>query len=148
MQIIRQHASALLFEKVRALGEQRHASWRCIYFNFASRQDHYSPGVRNNFVVRALADLLAHKDGFIYLCEDGDIFILFQGNFKSVAGKLSSQFGDLDPERLMQQEEDRLLTVFDLSQHWQFLHNVCRNKCLQGASAGKIPARQLASLRY
>ena len=138
MKLYKQNGSALLFEKINALGRIRHNSWRCIHFNFAGGQ--YSSSLRNNFVLRVVGELLADTDANIYACEDGDIFILFQGLYEPMATRLGKHFDEINPDS----GDDELLTVFDLSQHWQLLHDVSRAKCLQPVPALKPRTMQPA----
>lgn len=132
MKLYRHNASALLFDKLDTLGQQRHDSWRCIQFNFSS--GHYSSSLRNNFVVRMISELLADTEANIYVCEDGDIFILFQGLYESVAGKLSTYFADMNPRRRADNDDANLVTAYDLSKEWQQLYKISRSKCLHPES--------------
>jgi len=129
MKIMKQNAGALFFEKMRDLGETHHDSWRCIHFNFAKQYSRMRPALRDNFVVRTVMELLADEEGYIYICEGGDIFILFQGPHKHIAAKLASQFEDLNLESAQSQQTDHL-TIFDLSKHWRLLFDLCRAKYL------------------
>lgn len=133
MKIHNHNATHFLFEKAKSLA-QFHDSWRCIYFNFSDQKDQYSDGLRTHFVVKIIKELLADDDGNIYLCDDGDIFILFQGAVKPIIAKLGEHFEGLKSERVFIQPEDNLFTVFDFSQHWQIFFNLCKAKAMQAQS--------------
>ena len=134
MKILDRNAAEQLFEKVKSLAQQPHNSWRCIYLNL-DKQERLNAGRRAQFVVPTLVALLADADGYIYLCDDGDIFILFQGPLKSVMAKLSGHFADLKPRPLWEQPADSPFTIFDLSKYWQVFFNLCQAKSLQVAHA-------------
>jgi hypothetical protein len=132
MNILDHNAAKHLFEKVKSLAQQPHNSWRCIYLNL-DKQDRFNAGRQGQFVVGTLVNLLADADGYIYLCDDGDIFILFQGPMKQVMNKLSGYFSDLKPRSLYEAPADSLCTIFDLSKYWQVFFNLCKAKSLQPA---------------
>jgi hypothetical protein len=129
MKLIHINAASILFEKVESLEEEdaRH-SWRCVYLRLSDKQERFNRELRTHFVNRAIVEMLAGDDGYIYFCDDGDIFILFEGALKPLAEKLSHHFGDLDPEQLRGEAESGMFTFFDLSKHWQGFYNVCRQK--------------------
>ena len=133
MNTLDRNAARHLFEKVKSLATQPHNSWRCIYLNL-DKQDRLNAGRRGQFVVGTLVDLLTEYDGYIYLCDDGDIFILFQGPLKPVMTKLGSYFADLKPRPLYEPPvENSPFTIFDLSRYWQVFFNLCKAKSLQPA---------------
>lgn len=117
MKILSRDATQRMFEKVKSLTEY-HNSWRVIYFNLAHKPERYNQMLHTHFIIKAITSLLADDEGYIYLCEDGDIFILFQGAFFPIARKLSNHFAGLKPEQMWEQPGDALFSVFDLSTHW------------------------------
>ncbi len=134
MKILNYNAAILLFDKVRGLSHQSHETWRCVYLNISrNKQLRYNEGLRTHFVVKAISDMLAENEGFIYLCEDGDVFILFQGALKPILLKLASHFADLDPNQPLNLQHG-MFTIFDLSKHWQSFFEVCENKYLEAQS--------------
>lgn len=136
MKIYNQNATSLLFEKVKSL-THAHDSWRAIYFNFSDNQDQYSDGLRTHFVVKIIKELLADHEGNVYLCEDQDIVLLFQGPIRPIIAKLGEHFEGLKNQQVTIQPADELFTIFDLSQHWQIFFNLCKAKALQ---ANPVPA--------
>ena len=137
MKIVNSHAEAHLYEKVESLSQEPHDSWRCIYLKLSDEKGRYNNELRTHFVVRTLTDVLAETDGFIYLCEDGDIFILFQGNLRAVVSKLSLHFGDLAPEQLRGRPKDNPFSIFDLGKHWQGFYHLCESKYLNTLAASE-----------
>ena len=128
MKIINHNTVSLLFERADALGQEPHESWRCIYFKCPYKKEHHNKGLYENFIVNPVINLLADISGYIYLVDDGDIFILFQGALKPVTSKLSAHFGDLDPDRVTGDPETGLFSIFDLSKHWDEFFNLCETK--------------------
>src|SRR6201996_8738928 len=100
MKVFTHNAAGLMFEKVESLEQELHRGWRCIYMKMNDKQERFNAMLRTNFINRAVVDLLAREEGYIYFCDDGDIFILFEGALKPIAAKLASHFGDLDPAQL------------------------------------------------
>lgn len=128
MKILHQNAASLLLEKVKSLGPRANNSWRCIYLKLSDQPERYNTGLRMHFVAKALIDLLGDADGYMYLCDDGDIFILFQGPLKPVLNKLAGHFEEIDLEMFGEQPADGRFTIFDLSAYWQPLFELCRTK--------------------
>jgi len=129
MKILHRNASARLFEKVHSL-ESAHNSWRSIHLNLSSKRERYSQMLRTYFIIKGLTETLSDHDGYIYLCSDGDIFILFQGALRPVIAKLSHYFGDIDLSHAVEKSGDDFLTVYDLSKDWSDFLNVCFAKSL------------------
>ncbi len=129
MQILDRNAAAILFEKANDLRAKPHNSWRCIYINLAAHRLRHNHGLLAHFVGKAVRELLAEAEGYIYLCQDGDIFILFQGTLKSVTSKLGEHFEmQLDETG---QPEDTMFTILDLGTDWDVFFNLCRTKSRQ-----------------
>jgi hypothetical protein len=74
-------------------------------------------------------------DGYMFLCDDGDIFILFQGPIKTITRKLASHFDELTPDRLRMDDADARFTLYDFSTDWRTLYNLCRDKLLEVLAA-------------
>lgn len=129
MRIIHRNASALLFEKVHSL-ENAYTSWRCIHLNLSSQREQYSQMLRTYFIIKGLTETLNDNDGTIYLCNDGDIFILFQGMLRPVMARLAHYFGDIDLSRATQKAEHSFFTIYDLSKDWAHFLNLCFTKSL------------------
>lgn len=129
MRIYHRNASALLFEKVHSL-ENSHNSWRCIHLNLSSKREHYSQMLRTYFIIKGLTETLSDNEGYIYLCSDGDIFILFQGILRPVMAKLAHYFGDIDLSHAVERSSDNFFTVYDLSKDWSSFLNLCFTKSL------------------
>lgn len=128
MKIHHLNATTLLHLKAKSL-LQSHDSWRAIYFNFSTHTEVCSDGLRTHFVVEIIKELLAEDEGFVYLCEDRDIVILFQGQVKPIMEKLGSHIQGLEGNRAATpQPQDNLVTVFDLSRHWQIFFDLCESK--------------------
>lgn len=105
-----------------------HDIWRCIYFNLNNANLKYQHELHDHFVVEHLERLLEDVEGEVFLCEDGDVFILFKGALLPVIRKLSTHFKGMMPEPLWKQPSDDVYTIFDLSRYWQLFFNLCRAK--------------------
>ncbi len=132
MKTLNRNAAAMLFEKARELGDESHSSWRCIYINLSAYRLRHSHMLLKHFVGRAITELLADADGYVYMCNDGDIFILFQGALKPIVNKLGEHFGDLSMGD-DGQPADSAFTILDLSRDWQVFFNLCAAKSRQQA---------------
>ena len=141
MKISSHNASAMLYEKAKSLGRDNHDSWRCIYLNMSDRPARYNDSLHRHFVVKALEDLLEDLDGHVYICEDGDIFILFQWAIRPIVRRLGSHFSELAPMPFTQDPGDNTFSIFDLSRHWGVFFRLCQAKyCLLTIGLGEMPA--------
>jgi hypothetical protein len=127
MKVYNENAESLLFERVKEL-RGAHNSWRCIYFNPSGNKGSVSADVRSHFIISAITELLSDDEGYVYLCDDGDIFILFQGALTPIVKKLARRFDGIRPEKLWEQPEDSLFTIFDLSRYWNIFYKLCQAK--------------------
>ncbi len=130
MQVLERNAAAILFEKASDLNHKPHNSWRCIYIALSAHRTRHNHGLLANFVGKAVRELLADAEGYIYLCQDGDIFILFQGTLKSVTAKLGEHFSDMQLDETGQ-PENTIFTILDLSRDWEVFFKLCRAKSRQ-----------------
>lgn len=141
MKLLAHNGIIQLFEKVRSLEEEPHDSWRCIHISL-SDQGKYNAALRTYFFVKPITELLADHDGFIYVCEDGDIFILFQGLLQPVLDGLNEHFADMQAERSKEAQAKSLFTVFDLSRYWREFFRLCETKSRQVIYASIQSARR------
>ncbi len=133
MQLIHTHGVQKLYERVDTLSQQPHDSWRCVYLRLRnqalqSRRDAYA-----HFILQPVVNLLTGSKGTIYLCEDGDIFLLFQGRTAPILDKLRSHLGDSTHGS----SKKSLFRVFEynLGTHWETFHAVCESKYLKALAA-------------
>ena len=145
MKLISRNAASQLFAKAHSLREQ-HTSWRCIYLRLADRRGVYSQQLIRHFFIEPINDMLEEYEGSIYLCEDGDIVILFQGLLAPVLDRFAIHFGDLNADDI-DSGSNPLFNILDLSVGWLDFSTYCGAK-LQGrlhkptaafAVYGKIP---------
>jgi hypothetical protein len=128
MKIFHKHATMYLLEKIHTI-RYFHSSWRCIHLQLSGKQEKYNRSMRAHFIIRGFAELLEADDGYVYLCDDGDIIILFQGRATPILTKLSTYFADIDP-RYGEGRFDRFFTTYDLSKDWAAFSNMCFVKSL------------------
>lgn len=135
MRILHHNAATLLLEKVKSLQPNSSSSWRCIHVHLCDKPEKYNLPLRAHFVARTLIERLADLDGYMFLCDDGDIFILFQGPLKKVIGKLDSHFDEFNGDFTAAQPEDSRFTIYDLSAGWHALFHLCQIKALEELEA-------------
>lgn len=127
MKIINHDSVNLLFDKAEELSQEPHESWKCIYFKLSDRPERNNHALYSNFIVSPIVNLLANHNGYVYLCDDGDILILFQGVLKPIVGKLATHFGEIDPVHA-KESDDSMVEIFDLSKEWKAFHRLCETK--------------------
>jgi hypothetical protein len=135
MKLFHRNATALLFEKIHSI-RHFHDSWRCIHLTLSDRMQIHNRSLRNNFIINGIDTLLAEEEGFVYLCRDRDIFILFQGRAKPILTKLSSYFADMSEADM----SDHIFKLYDLSKDWQAFFSVCYQKSLN-EEGWKLPPK-------
>jgi hypothetical protein len=130
MKTIHSNAATALFDTLEVLSEMPHESWQCVYLKPVGANDtHHEPHSVSN--AKAITDLLAKANGTIYLCEDGDIIIMFQRSPRMIVDKVSRHLGEAGPGQSRSQHTYNLFGVFDLSKHWQGFYNLCVGKYLK-----------------
>jgi hypothetical protein len=129
MKLLNYNAANQLFERVKSLESVPHDSWRAIHISL-SHKGEYTSALRMHFFVQPLRQMLEGKEGYIYVCENGDIFLLFQGLFEPVMEMLNARFGDITED-----EDDNLFTVYDLSRYWQLFYDLCEQQVKQAMHA-------------
>jgi hypothetical protein len=82
-------------------------------------------------------------DGYIYVMEDGDICILFQGRFEPVMAMLNARFADIDDEA-----EDSLFTVYDLSRYWQLFYDLCERQAKTAIQTRLLQTRRTPQIMF
>lgn len=140
MNLITRDAERLLLEKANSIASHPQ-NWRCIYINFSTQKEQYSEGLRSHVVTNIIKDMLEGDDGYIYLCEDGDVFIIFRGQVTPIIEKLGEQIRDLGKQNGTPHPEEDIYSVLDLSKFWTVFYTLCKNKAAQVAPALKaVPA--------
>lgn len=133
MRLYNRQAETFLFEKVKSISEQ-HVRWRAIHIDFSAHQDEGADALRSYVVTNIIKDLLEYEDGYVYLCKDGDVIILFQGKVRDILARLGEQFHDVG--LINSPGDDGYYHLFDLSQDWQKFYAICEYK----AAETKTPA--------
>lgn len=128
MKLFHRNATALLFEKIHSI-RHAHDSWRCIHLTLSDRVERHNRSLRNHFILNGISSALMEEDGYVYLCRDRDIFILFQGRTTPVITKLSQYFADM--LAMEEEDEEQLFTLYDLSKDWSTFFTLCFQKSLR-----------------
>ncbi|MGE0754283.1 MAG: hypothetical protein AB7L92_03885 [Alphaproteobacteria bacterium] len=144
MQVINTNAHAILFEKANHLQKNPHSSWRCIYINLSAHRLRHNRTLLANFIGKAVKRILEDSEGHIFMCQDGDIFILFQGMLRPMLEKLGEHFDGMTLDD-QGQPVDPLFTILDLSSDWDVFYHLCLSKSRQYApvwqktASAKVP---------
>lgn len=131
MKLYHHNATAVLFEKATSI-RNLPDSWRSIHLKFSKMQERYSHTLRTHFILKGIETALGTDEAYVYLCGDGDVFILFQGRAKPLLGRLAKIFGDLNPSTVRQETASPLI-VYDLSKDWAEFYEVCFSKSMNEA---------------
>lgn len=126
MKIYTKDAESSLYEMARNLSED-HKAWRSIYFNFSEINEAYKEGLRTNLVVNIIKDLLADEEGYVYLCRDSDVIILFQGSVQRILNKLGEYISSAVP-MADKNSRDEFCAIYDLSKSWNVFYAICKSK--------------------
>lgn len=121
-------------------------SWRGLHFRFSRLLDHYRSDYQLKIAVNLITDLLKELDGSVFICADGDIFVVAKGAGRALLDKVVFQLRYLfmdDPlaYNAEGQENAEFCALYDLSVDWQDFANACRKKL--GASAKSEVAESL-----
>lgn len=136
MKIFRRNTESILYEKVKSLRTERSHVWRCIHIELRYNKERPE---KLHFTGRVACELLANEDGFIFLCNDGDIFILFKGALRPILRRLSVYFEDFHPDSIRHASN---INVFDLGHDWETFFELCRRRAL-GYDTPSLPDREL-----
>lgn len=131
MKLHQYNAAAILFEKTSSIREE-HDSWRAIHISLSKASERYNRTLRQHFIARGVTEALAVEDGYIYLCNDGDVFILFQGRMNPILKKLALIFEDIQTINHHRHRRNPF-TLYDLSTDWQSFYDICFAKSLDAA---------------
>jgi len=129
MKIFDHHATLFLLEKLNSI-RYFHSSWRSIHLQMSGKKERYNRTMRIHFILKGFQNLLAEDEGYVYLCEDGDIIILFEGRVTPMIKKLARYFGDLDAE-YGSDTLDHFFRTYDLSKDWGAFSHMCHIKSLE-----------------
>ena len=137
MKLTTKDAEAKLVEMVEGIKAEC-ISWRALHFRFSRLLEHYKSEYQIKIAVNLISDLLKAFQGAIFICPDGDIFVLSKGGGKSLLEKVVFQLRYLfmdDPLAYSSdgQENDNFSTLYDLSVDWQDFMNACKKKLAASA---------------
>ena len=128
MKIFDRNSEFHLYEMAKTLRGQPHASWRCIHMRLSDR---YSYLLKNHFMASMVTQRLTDAEGYIYLCGDGDVIILFQGQLRHVLGRLGAHVDGLKHEQLLKVSDENPFLIYDLGSQWEHFYYLCRTKCFR-----------------
>lgn len=137
MKIVTKNAEAHLFEQVELLNNQAREGWQCIYFKVPEKPTHNS-SMGLTFDIRHVGELLEKSKGNIYLCNNGDVFIIFRGMLKPIHVKLARYFWCLDASHVNWQPGHNLFTIIDFIKEWDSFYSRCETLYLWNLVASEI----------
>lgn len=129
MKIIETHATLFLLEKLHAI-HNFHSSYRAIHLKMNGKQARYNRSMKTHFIMKSFRQLLSADEGHVYVCDDGDIIILFQGRMTPLIRKLARHFADIDAEHATS-TLDHYFDTYDLSKDWARFANMCHIKSIE-----------------
>lgn len=140
---------AKLVEMAEGIGNDAN-SWRALHFHFALLLEHYKSDYQIKIAVNLVSDLLKDCEGSVFICADGDIFLLAKGATKSLLDKVVFQLRYLfmdDPlaYNVEGQENPDFCTVYDLSVDKDAFLKTCKKKLGASAKSGAASGLQHAS---
>jgi len=136
MKIVNQNATAALFEKAEELNHRSTEGWKCIYFKVPDAQERQAHAMPQ-FDASVVTHMLARMRGVVYLCDNGEIFILYRGAYHSLTTRLSMYlwtfYSDWDADRANHQ----LFSLFDLSAQWSSFYRFCEKRYMDALAASE-----------
>ena len=126
MRIFEQDATRLLCTKIESIRHER-THWRCLHLKLSGMEARHNHTLRTNFILKGINNLLLGHEGYVYACQDTDIFILFQGRAKPITKKLAGYFADLDPDAT-RAHRNALFAMHDLAKDWLYVFVMAHRK--------------------
>jgi len=127
MRVLQENATEILYEKAIDLKHQPHNSWRCLHVDLADYRMQHDYSLFAHFMAQAIIKRLENADGYIFICEDGDIVVLFQGVLRTVMDKLGILFEEMHVE-MLRASSNSTACLLDLSKDWDEFFALCRRK--------------------
>ena len=127
MKIITQNAIAALYAKAEEMNQQSTEGWKCIYFNIPTADERRINDLAR-FDANVLAHMLSRMNGFAYLCETGEIFILYRGTYNSLTSRLSMYLWSLCSTQNIVPTDHQLFSHFDLRGQWKSFYRFCEKR--------------------
>lgn len=133
MKIIQDSPEVLLYEMAKSI-EANAKSWRAIHLEFSSIRAKYGEGLRSAVLVNIIRDLLRNEDGSVFLCDDQDIIILFQGAVTRILEGLGEHItifiSNAQPGEPVE-NADQFCHTYDLGKHMEPFMALCEMKYKQ-----------------
>jgi hypothetical protein len=125
MRVFTDDGTHLLCNKLHELKEDRDA-WRCIHLKLSALPPQQNPKLWSHFIMKGIRQKLERLEGCVYVCEDTDIFIVFEGRAQPVIAQLSDYFADIST--LHTHRSNALYAMYDLGKEWLFLFFLLHRK--------------------
>lgn len=138
MKIISNNAAAALFAKAEELNHQSTEGWKCIYFKIPDAQEraaHSMPQFDADVIMR----MLTRKTGFVYLCDNEEMFILYRGAHQTLGNRLSMYLWTLYSDQETAESPHQLFSFFDLNAQWPSFYRFCEKRYMETLAASGFP---------
>ncbi len=132
MNIITSGTEVKLVDRVKALKGDFGTNYALV-FNFSQLQEQFKSEFQLKIALNILYDVFRSSEGNIYLCQDGDIIVIYQGSDRNLMEKAIFQLRYLyveDPLANLPDgtENPAFCSIYDLAFQWQPFHNICSDK--------------------
>ncbi|NDF12734.1 MAG: hypothetical protein EB060_08005 [Proteobacteria bacterium] len=122
LQVITQGTEGRLLEKTRELRHDVNTNY-AMHFHFSQLKAEYRSDFQLKIVINIICDVFRESAGSLYFCRDGDIYVIYHGDNKSLVDKALFQARYLfmdDPlaNNTDGTENDAFCTVYDLGFQW------------------------------
>jgi hypothetical protein len=139
MKVVSLNAIASLYEKAEELSHQPGEGWKCIYFKIPRDEERQAYSLPH-FDAGIITHMLAKTKGCLYLCDNGEIFILYKGTHASVQTRLSMYLWALYPEPMNVRTNHHLYSLFDLSKQRAAFHAFCEKRYIEALAVSEARA--------
>lgn len=138
MKTIVKDAEAKLLQIITDLQENPEGYY-AIHYHLSRLNEQYRSDYQIKIAVNILNDLFKNQPGALFVSDDSDIYILYQGSDRGLLEKAIFQLRYLfmdDPLAYSDDgfENEDFCSVYDLEFHWRDFFMTCKNKISKGVS--------------
>lgn len=106
------------------------AACYALRFHLSRLQEHYRSEFQMRIAANILNDVFRGEDGYIFICNDGDIFVLYRGGDRKMIEKSIFQMRYLFIDDPLASNEDGsagedFSTLYDLTFQWRSFYKLC-----------------------
>lgn len=132
MHIVPNNIEARMLEIIKPLKGDIGGNY-ALHFHLSELQEEYKSEFQQRIAVNILNDIFRFSEGFILVSKDGDIFVIYHGDEKSLLDKAIFQLRYLfvdDPlaNNSNGEENEDFCTLYVLSFQWRAFHRLCSER--------------------